>query len=144
MSEERLVITYMSEERMVILVTGDRNWTKAHSDVVLEVLQDFQDENPIVVHGAAKGVDLLAARIAEGLGYEVHPHPAQWDKYHKAAGPIRNREMLEENPNLVFAFHDDIVASKGTRNMVNQAVEAGIHTILVTSDGRRKHIKARL
>jgi len=134
----------MSEERMVILVTGDRNWTKARSDVVLEALQEHQDKNPIVVHGAAKGVDLLAARIAEGLGYEVHPHPADWDKYHKAAGPIRNREMLEEKPDLVLAFHDDIVSSKGTKNMVNQAVAAGIPVLLVTSDAVWTPIKARL
>jgi hypothetical protein len=130
---------------MIILITGDRNWqTTAQSNTVLEVLRDFQDENPIVVHGAARGVDTIAGDAAQALGYEVHAHPADWDKYHRAAGPIRNTEMLQENPNLVFAFHDDIVASKGTRNMVNQAVKAGIQTVLVASDGRRKRIKAQI
>lgn len=136
----------MSEERMVILVTGDRNWsTTPQKSVVLEALRCFQPDNPIVVHGAAKGVDTIAGEIAEALDFEVHPHPANWEKFHRAAGPIRNTEMLEEEPDIVLAFHDDLLSSKGTKNMVNQAVKAGIPTIInITSAGNRTVIKARL
>lgn len=134
----------MTAERMVILVTGDRNWDATQAHVVQDVLQDWQEECPIIVHGAARGVDTLAGEAAEALGYTVHPYPARWSRYGKAAGPRRNTEMLEERPNLVFAFHDDLVSSKGTRNMVNQAVKAGVQTIQVMSNGKRRRITAQV
>ena len=104
---------------------------------VWSVLRSFRNQHPIGVHGAARGVDSIADSHARRLGLEVRPHPADWDKYHRAAGPIRNREMLEERPNLVAAFHDDIVNSKGTKDMLKQARRAGIPAILVNSAGER-------
>lgn len=130
-----------------ILVTGDRNWPRAGSQVqiIRDALRGYRKHNPVIVHGAARGVDSIAGDCALALGYTVHPHPANWSEYHKAAGPIRNTEMLvQEKPDLVLAFHDDIVNSKGTRNMVNQAVDAGIPIILHFSDGRRKVIKEKV
>jgi hypothetical protein len=60
-----------------------------------------------------------AARI---LGVEVLPFPAQWKKFGRAAGPIRNRQMLVEGkPDLVIAFHDDLKNSDGSKNMLAQA-----------------------
>jgi hypothetical protein len=134
--------------RLIILVTGDRNWSMdndAHKITVWGALNGYKKHNPIVVHGAAQGVDRIADVHARSLGYEVHPHPADWAAYHKAAGPIRNQEMLDvETPNLVLAFHDDIVGSKGTRDMVNRAVKLGIPIILHDSYGKRKSVTEKL
>ncbi len=47
---------------------------------------------------------------------------AKWETYGKAAGPIRNREMLLNLPALVVAFP----GGKGTADMVRQAERAGI------------------
>jgi hypothetical protein len=124
----------------VILVTGDRHWQMDDDNqggTVQAALHGYRSHNPVIVHGAARGVDSIADYYAQVYGYEVHPHPANWDMYHRAAGPIRNTEMLSENPNLVLAFHDDIVNSKGTKNMVNQAITKGIPTILHFSNGKR-------
>jgi hypothetical protein len=53
--------------------------------------------------------------------------------------------MLDvETPNLVLAFHDDIVGSKGTRDMVNRAVKLGIPIILHDSYGKRKSVTEKL
>lgn len=53
--------------------------------------------------------------------------PADWDKYGRAAGPIRNKQMLEyileENP-IVAAFWDG--KSRGTKNMIDQASKADV------------------
>jgi hypothetical protein len=134
--------------RLIILVTGDRNWSidnEAQKITVWGALNGYRKHNPIVVHGAAKGVDRIADTHAHSLGYEVHPHPADWDTYHRAAGPIRNQEMLDqETPNLVLAFHDDIVSSKGTRDMVNRAVKLGIPIILHDSYGKRTVVKEKV
>lgn len=58
------------------------------------------------------------------------PFPANWDKYGKKAGPIRNAQMLEEGrPNLVLAFHDNLQFSHGTKDMCEIAVKAKIKTL---------------
>ena len=54
----------------------------------------------------------------------VNPFPAQWSKYGRAAGPLRNTQMLSEgNPDIVLAFHDNIKRSRGTRNMIVQSLK---------------------
>lgn len=109
---------------MIILVCGDRNWTDR--ELVRLTLKQF--DSPTIVHGAAKGADSLANEVAIELGFTLCGHPARWEKYGRAAGPIRNKEMLDHHPDLdfVIAFHDDLPNSKGTRNMLEQATERGI------------------
>ncbi|GAH13743.1 unnamed protein product, partial [marine sediment metagenome] len=48
-----------------------------------------------IVSGCAAGADALGERYAEERGYSVKRFPANWGKYGKAAGPIRNKEMSE-------------------------------------------------
>jgi hypothetical protein len=56
---------------------------------------------------------------------------ANWEKHGLAAGPIRNRQMLTEGkPDLVIAFHENIEKSKGTKNMLELAKQAGVATYL--------------
>lgn len=127
---------------MRVLVCGDRNWT--NQAIILRELHTVEDEFDeyitVVIHGDARGADTLAGLAARQMcGYE-HPkeqvddntpklevYPAQWDKFGRAAGPIRNQQMLDEGkPDLVLAFHADIENSKGTKDMVNRARKAGI------------------
>lgn len=84
--------------------------------------------NPaVVIEGEALGADTLAREAAEYFGIEVERYPANWTLYGRAAGPIRNNQMLTEGkPDLVVAFHHDIEHSKGTKNMVKQAKALGI------------------
>lgn len=55
--------------------------------------------------------------------------PADWtrNKYKNGAeGPIRNKRMLDEGAEIVYAFHPNLEQSKGTRNMINQALRRNI------------------
>jgi len=109
---------------MRILVCGDRRWTD-YGMIWKELVERLPIE--LVIHGGARGADALAGRAARELGIPVSEFPAEWSRYGRAAGPIRNRRMLDEGkPDLVLAFHNDINRSLGTRNMVRQAVEAGV------------------
>lgn len=116
---------------MKILVTGDRHWTD--NDLVQVVLAELVleagrfGETLEVVHGDARGADRIAGAHARLMGLVVHAHPAQWSAYGRAAGPVRNREMLAEHPDisLVVAFHADIAHSRGTRDMVTHALKRG-------------------
>ena len=61
---------------------------------------------------------------------KVIKFPAEWDKYGKAAGVLRNQQMLDDgHPDLVVYFHKDLENSKGTKDMVTRAVDNKIKTI---------------
>ena len=114
---------------MRILVCGDRKWKRM--DIIERELKKFPSDT-VVIHGVAIGADALGASIAEKLGFEVIPFPAKWKIYGRAAGPIRNQEMLDVGkPELVLAFHENISESKGTKDMVNRARGVGIKVTVV-------------
>jgi hypothetical protein len=114
---------------MRILICGDRNWLD--KQMIKDLL--FKLDPEVVIEGECKGADNLAKISAEELGIKVAKFPANWQKYGRAAGPIRNGQMIiEGKPTLVVAFHDDIERSKGTKNMLLQAKKAGITTMLLS------------
>jgi hypothetical protein len=113
--------------RKRILICGDRNykdWLK---------IQDYLNtisRTTIIIHGGARGADSLAGNLATSLKMKVIKLQAEWDKYGKAAGILRNQQMLdEEHPDLVVYFHKDIENSKGTKDMVTRAVDNKIKII---------------
>ena len=87
----------------------------------------------IIIHGNAKGADKLAGELAYGLGFRVISVNAEWSRYGRGAGPIRNKKMLSMKPDLVLAFHEDISKSKGTKDMVTIARKAGIEIKVFSS-----------
>ncbi len=50
----------------------------------------------LVLHGGARGADAAIGRAAQQLGWSALVMPAQWQLHGRAAGPIRNRELLEQ------------------------------------------------
>jgi hypothetical protein len=121
--------------KYVILVTGDRNWSNAAK--VGKELFKRKDKIAFVIGGGARGLDTIAEERTKLLGLPFIRVEASWDFYGKAAGPIRNKWMLKilrqlKGKKLVLAFHHNIKASKGTRNMIQQAEEAGIRVKLIT------------
>lgn len=83
-------------------------------------------ENIRLVSGHARGADTFAEQYATEKGIQIQVFPAEWEKYGKAAGPIRNRAMLdyamEETP-VVAAFWNG--KSRGTGNMLKQSKAVG-------------------
>ena len=109
---------------MRILVCGDRDWRDM--SIIERELKKFP-LGTIVIHGAAKGADILGGFVADKLGFEVIPFPAKWKIYGKGAGPVRNQQMIDEGrPDLVLAFHENISESRGTKDMVNRARGVGV------------------
>ena len=82
----------------------------------------------IIISGCARGADTLGIEWAEARGVEVARFPADWNTHGRAAGPIRNQQMLDEaKPDLVIAFP----GGRGTADMVRRARAAGIELILL-------------
>lgn len=121
---------------MRVLICGSRGWHDAFPiDVILagcDVLSDGQGEKLVVIHGDAPGADRLAKSLAKGWRAEIIDEPADWDTYGRAAGPIRNKKMLDDhNPDVVFAFRSS-GKSSGTDNMVEQAEKRGVKAYVIT------------
>lgn len=114
---------------MRVLICGSRDWIDREAiRSWLSKLQDWGYDT--VVEGEAKGADSIARDEAKAMGFKVIPFVAQWGEYHKAAGVIRNQQMLDEGkPSLVLFFHYNLQQSKGTKDMVDRARRAGIQVI---------------
>ncbi len=112
----------MGEPVTTILVCGGRDFTDAVA--VGRALGRYDSANPPrLVHGDARGADRIAADIATDCQWQVVAYPADWERLGPAAGPIRNRAMIEqEHPDVVLAFP----GGRGTADMVRKAEAAGI------------------
>ena len=108
---------------MRILVCGGREWNN-HARIMARLAPLGQGH--VIVHGAARGADTQAGQVAQTLGLVVEAFPANWDKFGKRAGILRNLQMLDTKPDLVIAFHSDIASSKGTGHTVGEARRRGI------------------
>lgn len=105
-----------------VLVCGSRDWNRPA--LIAAKLAELPPGS-IVMHGTARGADIIAADYAYSLGFEVEHYPADWKRYGKKAGIIRNLEMLDARPNLVFAFWDG--KSRGTKHVIDEARKRRIH-----------------
>jgi hypothetical protein len=112
-----------------VLVTGSRNWTDVES--IRRDLSGFPADT-LIIHGAARGADSIANRVAKEYGYSIARFPARWKKDgRKAAGPIRNSRMLEiAQPTMCFAY--PLQGGSGTQDMMRKCLAAGV--IVMTPD----------
>lgn len=74
----------------------------------------------VIVSGGARGADVLGEHYACDRGLRSLRFDAEWDRYGKAAGFVRNRRMSWASSALV-AFWDG--RSPGTRHMISAARE---------------------
>ena len=104
---------------MRLLVTGGRDFDDVEFVVThLTRLAGVRDIS-CVIHGAARGVDTVAAFWADEMGIPHIPCRAEWrDDGPRKAGPIRNQYMLDTYyPDACFAFP----GGTGTADMVERA-----------------------
>lgn len=119
---------------MRILVTGSRNF--ADTKLMREVLSSIQNSNVTLIHGGCRGADKIAEEIGEELGFQIEEHLAEWNKYGKSAGPIRNAEMLNSRIDLVLAF--PVEKSKGTKDCISKALQKNIPVLRIERENRGK------
>ena len=113
----------MSNDPAIAIVCGGRDYKKQRD--VWDALQTINTGRGLqkIIHGGASGADAHAASYANALGVPVQAFQADWDSHGKAAGPIRNQQMIDEgHPNLVVAFP----GGRGTANMMKLARAAGL------------------
>ena len=111
-----------------VLVSGKRDFTDY---IVFRCILDKSlasiNDNIIIVEGGARGTDALAKQYASERHYEFIEFPADGDKYCRAAGIIRNDEMvnfIKDKTCKAFFFWDG--QSRGTGDCLRRAKRAGI------------------
>ena len=115
---------------------NDYNLFKNSMDKILEYFKNHKYTNITFVSGHAKGADLCAEQYAYENNINIKVFPADWNKYGKSAGIIRNRVMLDyiiDDSNampFVVAFWD--LKSRGTGNMIEQAMIAHVGYQIIT------------
>lgn len=118
-----------------LLITGSRTWDKPDviKKLLVKVYNEVKDRDPILVHGTARGADEMSSKIWLELGGAVEAHPADWDKYGRQAGFVRNQQMVDLGANLCIAFIKD--NSRGASMTARIAEKAGIKTWRITDEG---------
>lgn len=115
---------------MKTIVAGSRE------GVTFEDVVDAWNECPwqitCVVSGCASGVDSFGEEIAKKNNIPIDPYPADWTKYGKAAGPIRNK-LMAENAEALLAIWDG--QSKGTLDMIKTAQKMKLKVWVYTTKG---------
>lgn len=71
---------------------------------------------PEIVSGGAYGADWLGEKYALKNSFKCTVFHADWEKYKKAAGPIRNQQMAEYADGLIAIWDGK---SKGTKHMID-------------------------
>lgn len=105
------------------MVTGGRHYV--NEDHVLATFKSFiQTHGQIdeLVVGDATGADSLARIIAMELGIKVSVFYADWKRHKMAAGPIRNQELVDQDPDWLLPFPGD----NGTADATRRAIRANI------------------
>jgi hypothetical protein len=127
-----------------VLAFGSRKLVLPHHrEAIWREMDSIHADDPIelLIHGAARGADSIAAQWAARRGIPLDPHPAAWDdlegvpehyirtdargrRYNSSAGPMRNAEMLRTtDPTLLVAFTDASSwrGTPGTSDMLGKA-----------------------
>ena len=111
-----------------IIIAGGREFNdfKRLSQTCDKVISGYcnDDINITIISGNAKGTDRLGESYARMKGYNLQIFPADWFKYGRKAGIIRNAQMAEyatsdNATGVLIAFWNG--KSKGTGNMIDIA-----------------------
>jgi hypothetical protein len=109
---------------MRVAIVGSRDFTDfeymekwvLHTLIYEIGVDDFR--NVKIISGGARGADTLAEKFANKHNISTTIFPADWNKYGKKAGYLRNITLVE-NSDFVIAFWDG--ESKGTKMTIDLA-----------------------
>lgn len=99
---------------MKVIIAGSRNIEDPR--LVEEAIRDSGFEVTTLVSGCAMGVDIVGIMWAEDHNIPILRFPANWSKYGRRAGFIRNKEMSEVGEALIAVWDGE---SNGTKNMIS-------------------------
>lgn len=118
-----------------VMVTGSRDWPYPRTiHRQLDIALEEANQPFTLIHGdCPTGADRIASLYTQHqLNLPQIRYPANWTLFGSAAGPIRNKIMIESEPHLVLAFQWD--NSRGTQNAITLAQQNSIPTRIFTGE----------
>lgn len=121
----------------VLVVCGSRVWTdEAEVREQMARLHACERYDLVATGGCPRGADAMAERAAETMGLPVRRFDPDWARLGRAAGVVRNAEMLADcRPTRVLALASpNLEQSRGTADTVRRARQRRIPVTLVEPD----------
>lgn len=129
-------MSMINDQILHVLICGGRHFKDydlLKATVTKAVIsRGFQLQNAEIISGNCLGADMLGERYAKEHNTALKLFPAQWKRFGKAAGPIRNKLMID----YIDSFKNKVViafvspSSKGTRNTISLAQKLSIDVII--------------
>lgn len=112
---------------MRVLIYGGRDFVPTDLDYswLNAMFMDHAPGEITVISGEARGADTTGRIWATASGHEVERYPADWNTHGKAAGFIRNQQMLDSGVDLAVQFP----GGRGTEDMRTRLNKAGVKVI---------------
>ncbi len=104
-----------------IIGSRSRDSEKDIKDVFDKFVEVFEEEDEIVSGGCPKGGDRFAEMIAKKLYIPIKIYYANWNKYKKAAGFIRNGFIAADSHVLIACVTED--RTGGTEDTIKKFIK---------------------
>lgn len=124
-----------------LLVSGSRTITdraKVFQALDFMISEMLMGDEVTIIEGGAKGVDSLARLYAIERKIPYEEHPADWDKNGRAAGYVRNVEMVKEADVALIIWDGK---SKGTAHAMKICEKKGVKYLLKMMGGSNAESK---
>jgi hypothetical protein len=117
---------FIGDQTMKLAIVGSRDFNDYN--LLHDTLRWFDAELDCIISGGAAGADSLGAKFSDERHIECVVFPALWNTHGKAAGFIRNQQIVDAC-DIVLAFWDG--KSKGTEHTISLAKKAKKPTFIV-------------
>jgi hypothetical protein len=115
---------------MRLVIAGSREFDDYHLlEAKLDAILSNSGMPDVVISGTARGADRLGERWAEARNITVERMPADWNKFGKRAGFLRNTEMAKTATHVVVFM---VSGSRGAAMMADISQKRGLPTRVVT------------
>jgi len=113
-----------------IIVAGTRTFNDYEllEANLINILKGKRPSEVTIVSGGARGADSLGEKFARKYNCWLKIFPAEWDRYGKSAGYIRNADMAKF-ADACIVFWDGV--SKGTKHMIDLADKHNLNLYVV-------------
>ena len=111
---------------MKTIIAGSRNIIDYHQ--VTKAVEESGFQITEVVSGGANGVDKLGEHLAKASLLHCKVFAADWNKYGKRAGYVRNSQMAEYAEALIAVWDGK---SRGTDHMIRTAKTQGLKVFVM-------------
>ena len=110
----------VSRDKYVLAVSGSRHFEnyELFKIYMREKILNKYGRPKLIIAGDCRGADSLTRRWAEENGIPFTQYVAEWDKYGRSAGPIRNGQLVEDC-DILFAILSR--ESRGTLDALKKA-----------------------